>query len=126
MSKKEIDLWLKRAESNFSIGLTIKKKNILLEDLCFEFQQAAEKALKALLIYYGEEVPYTHSFVVILDKLKKHIEIPEKIKEVTDLTDYAVQCRYPGDYLSVNEKEYLSALKITKNILAWVKKIINY
>lgn len=45
-------IWLDRAKSNLSLAKT-QKEDVLLEDLCFEAQQATEKATKALLIYLG-------------------------------------------------------------------------
>ena len=41
--------WLKRAKSNLARAKAGKvSEDILYEDLCFDAQQAAEKALKAL------------------------------------------------------------------------------
>ena len=37
--------WLKRAVSALSLGKTEKKEDIFYEDLCFQLQQAAEKAI---------------------------------------------------------------------------------
>lgn len=34
--------------------------DVYLEDLCFEAQQAAEKAIKCVMIMYGIEFPYVH------------------------------------------------------------------
>ncbi len=53
--------WLRRARSNLSqakggIGLP----EVYLEDLCFQAQQAAEKALKGVLIALGIHFPHTH------------------------------------------------------------------
>ena len=39
------DIWLQRAESNLMIAKTARREKVLLEDLCLEAQQAAEKAL---------------------------------------------------------------------------------
>lgn len=43
--------WLKRAKSNLAIARQPKTEEIYWEDYCFETQQAAEKALKAVLIF---------------------------------------------------------------------------
>jgi len=39
---------------------------VLLEDLCFEFQQAAEKAPKAVLINADAQVPRTHALGLLM------------------------------------------------------------
>ena len=54
--------WLVRAESNLRLAKGGNVKGVVYEDLCFEAQQAAEKAIKALLIHYGDEFPQS-SFV---------------------------------------------------------------
>jgi len=43
--------WLRRAKSNLALARVEKTEDICWEDLCFETQQAAEKAIKAVLIY---------------------------------------------------------------------------
>lgn len=40
-------IWLQRAHSNLILANKGKLKGVMLEDLCFNAQQAAEKALKA-------------------------------------------------------------------------------
>jgi HEPN domain-containing protein len=44
--------WLRRARSNFArAAADPAHPDILLEDLCFDAQQAAEKAIKAVLVH---------------------------------------------------------------------------
>ncbi len=45
--------WLKRAKSNLALARQARSEEIFWEDLCFETQQAADKALKAVLIAQG-------------------------------------------------------------------------
>jgi HEPN domain-containing protein len=45
--------WLKRAKSNLAIARQPRTDEISWEDLCFEVQQAAEKALKAVVLAKG-------------------------------------------------------------------------
>jgi len=40
------------------------------------------------------------------------------------LTNYAVETRYPGVYDEVTKEEYEEALKIVKNCIEWVDKVI--
>ena len=48
--------WLNRARSNLTRAKA-KIPGVYLEDLCFDAQQAVEKAMKALLIKYGNYLP---------------------------------------------------------------------
>lgn len=53
--KKNYEEWLRRAHSNLELAKISNKKLVYLEDLCFQAQQAVEKGLKGLLIFYGIE-----------------------------------------------------------------------
>lgn len=61
---KKIDAarsWLKRAKSSHAHSRSgASSKDILFEDLCYDAQQAAEKALKALCIAVTGTHPRTH------------------------------------------------------------------
>ncbi len=125
MAKKEDYLaWFKRAESNLKLAKAGNVSGVACEDLCFEAQQSAEKALKALLIYFGDEFPKVHSFVVLLERLQRYVNIPKDIQDVLELSDYAIQTRYPGEYYPVQKKEFERAIHIAQGTLNWVKKVI--
>lgn len=124
MTKEEAESWLRRAESNLRLARLGKAEGVFLEDLCFESQQAAEKALKALLILLSGEHPRTHAFTVLLERLRQCISVPPSIQEVVELTDYAVQMRYPGDYYPVTVEEYERALQLAERVLNWVREQI--
>ncbi|WP_447977316.1 HEPN domain-containing protein [Candidatus Nitrospira bockiana] len=59
--------WLRRARSNLArarAGRTAPE--VLYEDLCFDAQQAAEKAIKALLVDRKVAFPKTHAIMDLL------------------------------------------------------------
>ncbi|MBW1839537.1 MAG: HEPN domain-containing protein [Deltaproteobacteria bacterium] len=118
--------WLKRARSNLERARVGKiKDEILYEDLCFDCQQSAEKAIKALLISIDKEFPPTHSIARLLEIVSEtKTEIPEEIQKAIDLTDYAVKTRYPGESEPVTKEEYEEALTIAETIYNWVSSII--
>lgn len=90
--------WLNRARSNLvqaSAGARLAE--IYLEDLCFQAQQAAEKALKAVLIALNLRFPYTHDLATLLSLLEQAGEpVPAQLREAARLSGYAVVARYPG------------------------------
>ena len=54
--------WLRRARSNLARSSQGQvTPDVLFEDACFDAQQAVEKALKALLVLRGVQVPRTHA-----------------------------------------------------------------
>jgi HEPN domain-containing protein len=88
--------------------------------LCFQAQQAAEKALKGLLIYYDEEPEFTHNIDRILKVLAKYTEIPADIQKSSRLTPYAVFTRYPGTYDDVTKENYEESIVIASECVEWV------
>ena len=57
--------WLNRAKGNLAKA-KVPVPGGYLEDLCFDAQQASEKAIKALLIARHVDFPYTHDLSRLL------------------------------------------------------------
>lgn len=51
--------WLNRARSSLAIAKS-RIPDVYLEDLCFKARQAAEKAIKAVMIKRGVDFPYMY------------------------------------------------------------------
>ena len=103
----------------------MEQPGVYLEDLCFDAQQAAEKAIKALLLHRGIPFPYVHDLVRLLDLLQQSgINIPERVREAVWLSDYAVEARYPGPAEPVTREEYQKALALAANVVRWVESLL--
>lgn len=57
--------WLKRAKSALALA-QVHEEAIYFEDLCFQAQQAVEKAVKAVLIQRGVRFSYVHDIAELL------------------------------------------------------------
>ena len=117
----DYNVWFARAKSSLAISKNKSDENIFYEDLCFQAQQAVEKAIKGLLIFHNAEPEKTHNLVSLIKELSKYIGIPEEINETVILNDYAVQTRYPGDYTPIEEEEYNHAIKIAEDCVNWIE-----
>ena len=116
--------WLNRARSNLSRAKP-RIPNVYLEDLCFDAQQAAEKAIKALLIKKGIAFPYVHDIAHLLTLLEQtELQIPEPVRRAEDLTRYAVVTRYPGIAEPVGESHYRDALVSAEAVVRWAEREI--
>jgi len=116
--------WLNRARSNLAQAKA-KRKGVYLEDLCFDAQQAAEKAIKALLIKLDVNFPYVHDLAKLLTLVEKAgQEVPEPIKRAEELSRFAVFTRYPGIGPSIKEKEYRETVEIAARVVKWAENII--
>jgi HEPN domain-containing protein len=118
--------WLLRARSNLRRAtLGPQHSEVFLEDLCWDAQQAAEKALKALCLHQSIAFPKTHSLVRLIDLLEgAGLDIPSEIKEADVLTRYAVETRYPGFEEEVTEAEYQVALHLATHVVEWAETVI--
>ena len=117
--------WLNRARSNLAQAKA-KRKGVYLEDLCFDAQQAAEKAIKALLIKLDVNFPYVHDLAELLTSVEKvGQEVPELIRQAERLSKFAVFTRYPGIGPSIKEKEYRETLEIAARVVKWAENIVS-
>ncbi len=119
--------WLKRAKSNMARAKAGRvSPDILYEDLCYDAQQAVEKAFKSICIINEIVFPKTHDIAYLIELLEKGgVEVPENLQNAKILTGYAVETRYPGDYEPVDEEDLRKAIGIAKEVLKWVKKEID-
>ena len=100
MIESYLKQWLKKALNDISVmqhELALPEEEIITESVCFHAQQAAEKLLKAYLIYKEEDVKKTHNLILLLEFCSGFDRDFLKF-ELSDLNFYAVQVRYPGDY----------------------------
>jgi HEPN domain-containing protein len=108
--------WLNRARSNLVQAQAILP-GVYLEDLCFNAQQAAEKAIKAVLIARGVDVPLIHDLARLLTLLDQ--EIPPDIAAAARLTRFAAVTRYPGVAEPVTIEEHQRAVAIAAAVVRW-------
>lgn len=98
-----------------------------LEIICYHCQQAAEKAIKALIVYYGGEggMPKLHDLSFLLNQIKNKVCIEDKYYDYADiLTLYGVSVRYPNE-LFLEERHVKEALECSDEILRWVQSIVS-
>jgi HEPN domain-containing protein len=111
--------WINRARSNLVRAQAILP-GVYLEDLCFDAQQAAEKAIKAVLIARGAAFPPIHDLAGLLTVLGQNDEaIPPAIADAARLTRFAVTTRYPGVAEPVTAEEHHRAVAIAEAVVKW-------
>jgi len=116
--------WLNRAHSNLRrAGLRVP--GVYLEDLCFDAQQAAEKAIKAVLIAAEIAFPLIHDIARLLTLLEQAgEEVPPPVAAATELSPFAVTTRYPGDAEPVTDEEYQEAVAIAEQVVRWADEYV--
>jgi len=118
--------WLQRARSDLQLGrAALNTRGVLPEDAAFHAQQCAEKALKALLLHNEISFPKTHAIEVLLDLLKAQgTKIPKGVDAAFELSEYAIQTRYPGEWEPVTKVEARKSIERAALVLSWVESQI--
>jgi len=111
--------WLNRATSALALAKA-RADDVYLEDLCYQAQQAVEKAIKALLIHRGAEFSYVHDIGQLLTELEwAGEEIPEEVRRAERLTRFAVFTRYPVPAPPVTPSEWAEAVALAERVVNW-------
>lgn len=117
--------WLTRARGNLARARAPRPPEVLWEDMSFDAQQAAEKAVKAVLLFKGVHFRYVHDLEELLSAASNAgIPLPENPQEVAGLTSYACELRYPGNYEAATEDDHRRAVEIAARVMAWAENII--
>ena len=114
--------WINRAKSNLSLA-TGDVTGVDLEDLCFDTQQCAEKAIKGVFVLRGERFPLIHDLEELLQRLAKNgVKVPKYVWDADELSRFAVVTRYPGMADPVTRREYRRAIRIAEAVLRWAER----
>jgi HEPN domain-containing protein len=120
--------WLRRAASDVvSMEATLHAGS--LDGACFHAQQAAEKYLKAFLIYHSMAFPHTHN-------LKDLVELCGTIdpsfhslaSQAASLTPYAVRARYDDSFwptMDLAEEARAAALAVRDFVLLRLPEMLS-
>lgn len=118
--------WLRRAHSNLARAKADRTlPEILYEDLCFDAQQAAEKAIKAVLVQRNVAFPKNAAIMDLPTLLHESgYAVPEQIRQCGILTEYAVESRYPGVFEEVLQADYTEAVELADRVVRWAESVI--
>lgn len=89
-----------------------------LEIICYHCQQAAEKAIKAILLNKNSsnEIPRKHDISFLMNQISSVCEIPELYYDYADtLNPYGVGVRYPNE-LNLQKENAVDAIKYAEEI----------
>ena len=90
--------WLAYARSDLEAAQELlKKPDSYPRQVCFLAQQAAEKGLKAALVFAGIGVPHSHDLDALRNFLPEGWRVKAEHPDLGALSVWAVEARYPGD-----------------------------
>ncbi len=118
---KDFQKWLKEAEDDIKVA-EYNLKGKMYKVAAFYSQQAAEKALKSLIIKNKSKLIKIHD----LNQLSGELKAPENIRELCrSLNPAYTAVRYPDSEGFFSPDEIKQMLNSAKEVVAWVKKMLS-
>ena len=97
----------------------------ILDTAVYHCQQAAEKAVKAFLVYHDTRFEKTHDIEPLVDAASSiEPSFSDWIASAQLLTPYATAFRYPGAFLEPAESEFESAFCTARDLYAFVLSLL--
>jgi HEPN domain-containing protein len=118
VKKRIVNDWLDKANADMALAEHLLSDETAFPNaIAFHCQQAAEKYLKALLTWWGTEFPKTHELARLIKLVETHdTELAASMFNVTVLTPYGVELRYPGDRPNATQDEAHEAVKLARQM----------
>lgn len=119
--------WLEKAEEDYGFACASIEDTHYFAQICFHFQQAAEKYLKAFIAANQLEFRAVHNLLELLEICRqKEPGIGELQEPCRFLNPFYIDTRYPVHWPAHYDKDTaVKAKKATDKIRDWIKKSLN-
>ena len=117
--------WIEKAKEDIKAAKLLLDSSANLNSIvCFHAQQAVEKAFKAFLTKAGVRTGRTHDIGFLLRLCEEQDEEFRNLptEELSRLSFYAVQIRYPENYYTPSREEAKKAVDIAEKLISFVEK----
>jgi len=124
MARRIGEEWLRKASENLKAAKVLLERGLYASSR-FHSQQAAEMALKVLIVLKSGVQPFTHSLIELLKQASRFVEMNLDESDLAWLQDHYLQARYPNTRLSeyiLEEAE--RALNIARRVLDEVHRVV--
>lgn len=100
VDRRIIDEWLAKAENDFQFAqIILAEEKEYYDQICFHFQQSAEKFLKAYILAHGLGFEKTHDLPLLLQRCFVKDNAFESLKSNCGyLNAFYIHSRYPMDW----------------------------
>lgn len=124
---KIVNEWLDKADEDFHFATAnLKEGSNFYAQICFHFQQAAEKYLKAFIVAHDLEFEKSHNLIYLLKVCKqKEPALSSLNNECEFLNTFYIETRYPVHWPTDYTKERaLQAKQSTQKIAESIKNLL--
>lgn len=114
--------WLTKAQDDEqAAGLALGIEPPLLEISMFHSQQCAEKALKGFLLWHEQRFGKIHNIAILVSSCEKIDPEFASLAPAAELSDYAVDFRYPG-HVPPTPEQADEALRLARQVFDLVTR----
>jgi HEPN domain-containing protein len=119
--------WLAKAEDDYGFACAGLEDTDYFAQVCFHFQQAAEKYLKTFIVANKLEFKAVHNLLVLLDICKQKDADAEKLREAClFLNPFYIDTRYPVQWPANYDRTVAAeAGKMVEIIRNWTIKSLD-
>ena len=118
--------WLSKADEDLAVADLVLNSVIAVNwAACFHAQQAAEKAIKALLVLHGVDFPLSHSLDRLAALLPTQTASLLNHATLADLTPWAVSGRYPEDIATPSNDHTRAVVDAARTAVATAKNVVS-
>ena len=102
--------WLRYSTEDLDVArVLLASSPSVSRHVCWLAQQSAEKALKAALVLEGVAFPFTHDLDALRNRLPENWPVRTTHSDLAELTQWAVETRYPGGWPEVTGEDAVRA-----------------
>ncbi len=125
---KDAEEWLSYAKDDLGVAKHLFETYYPqpLSIICYHSQQAAEKAVKSIIVLHGSQggMPKKHDIFLLLNQIKNMVNIDEKFYDYADiLSPYGVAMRYPNE-LELEIRHAKKATEMAEEFVDWAEVVI--
>ena len=114
----ETTRWLRYAREDLDAAIALKPTTP--RHSCLLAQQCAEKAIKSIYVFLDLRVPRSHDLDMLKNLLPDEWNIKARFNDLSELSVWAVESRYPGDMPEATKEDADAATNMAKDILCCV------
>jgi HEPN domain-containing protein len=117
----EVIRWLHYATEDIESARSLLNLQISFRNVSYLSQQCIEKAIKACYISRNQNFDKSHNLEYLRRMLEGNWLWKENAPDLTLLTEFAIEARYPGDWEEVAEEEAVEALQTAELVLRMIE-----
>lgn len=118
--------WILYSEEDLQSAETLLyNENVFPRNVCYLSQQSVEKALKAIFVFLNISFARIHDLEALYAKLPSDIKDKLNLEGLSELSEWAVEARYPGDATPPSQEDAHFSISVARRNLYSIKLLLN-